>query len=113
MPLQTGNGAWDPLAWAGAFIIILAVVLVIRALGTKPKSKAGTAQGEQFFSGNTPPKGSIKAGNVYWGFFESTKGYYGWAKKMHAGIVNDYVYWLVLVAVVLLAIILLGGLLWA
>ncbi|MCX6798506.1 MAG: hydrogenase [Candidatus Diapherotrites archaeon] len=112
MALQTGNGAWDPLLWATAFAIIVIIVLIIRAFGVKTRSGSG-AQGEQFFSGNEPPKGQIKSSNIYWGFFESTKGYYGWAKRLHSGIVNDYVYWLVLVAVVLLVAVTLGGFAWA
>ena len=110
--LETGAGYWDPVLMLAGLAAVAAIACAIRSLGRGGASgKAG--QGEQFFSGQAAPAGQIKSSNLYWGFFEETKGYYKLAKRMHNGIVNDYVYWLVLVIAVLLAAVSFGGVLWA
>jgi hypothetical protein len=108
--LITGAGFWSPLVWLAAFLIVLAIVLLIRSTGRK-KFRHGTDQTAAFFSGNEAPKTHVKAGNIYWGFFVTTGRYYRWLRRMHTGIVNDYVYSFVLIMVILLAAVTMGGLL--
>jgi len=108
--LKTGAGFWNPLVWLAALLVTALAVYVIRSRGSK-KYRPGTGQTMPFFSGNRPPEDGIKSGNMYWGFFEALKRYYKWMRRLHTGIVNDYVFIYVLVMVLLMAAITLGGLL--
>ncbi len=110
MVLMTEAGYWNPLLWLLAFIITAALVYVIRSRGKK-KYRPGTQQTMPFFSGNLPPEKGIKAVNLYWGFFEALEKYYRWLKRMHTGMVNDYIFSFVLLLIVLFTAVALGGLL--
>ena len=113
MVFETGMGFWNPLMWLAAVVIIGLIAFIIRAFGVNTYNKKGR-QSFPFFSGNVAPEESIRAGNIYWGFFEAMQGYYSWLKAFHTGLVNDYVFFFVLVIVVLLAAVLLeGGFVWA
>ena len=47
----------------------------------------------------------VRAGNIYWGFIEALKGYYDTMKRMHTGIINDYIAWFVgISAIIFIAI---------
>ncbi len=94
---------------AGCAITIV-IVYIIRSKGSNKHKNSGE-QAMSFFSGNRHPDEGIESENLYWGFFKSLEGYYEFMKKMHSGIVNDYVFWLVLLAVVMLAAMALGGIL--
>ena len=107
----TEAGFWEPLAMVAAFAIVTAIVYILRSKGVKSYSKT-TEQTLPFFSGNIAPEENIKASNAYWGFFTAMGKYYGWAKGFHTGIVNDYIYFFVLLTV-LIAALTLGVFLWA
>jgi amino acid transporter len=88
---------WNPLIWILGFAVLIALVYFLRSRGQK-KYKKGTAQTEVFLSGEEPPEEEerhIKAHNIYWGFFETLKGYYERNMREHTGIVNDYIIWFV------------------
>ncbi len=93
--LRTYSGYWDAIAWIVAFITVAVVIYLIRAMGRKDYRK-GEAQ-KPFFSGNElkAEEMHVKASNIYWGFMDAMKGYYTWMKKMHNGIINDYIAWFV------------------
>jgi len=102
-----GLAYWNPLIWLLGFVVLAAVVYIFRSRGQK-KYKKGTAQTEIFLSGEEPPdveQRHIKAHNIYWGFFETLKGYYDRTIRTHTGIVNDYIMWLV-VLIAITAVIL-------
>lgn len=107
---ETGSGAWAPLLWAAGFVVAVAIALLVRSRGEKGYKK-GTAQEEPFFSGNAAPEKGIGEANAYWGFFAAMEKYYNWAREMHSGIVNDYVYAFVIL-VLLLALAAVGGWAW-
>ena len=102
--LETGTGFWNPLLGLCFFLIIILFVYLIRSLGEK-KYKENTEQDLPFFAGNLPSEKSLRVHKIYWGFFEALKGYYRRIKALHTGIVNDYIYWFVLVVVILLIIL--------
>jgi len=93
--LATGSGYWSPLLWLLALVVGLAVALVIRSRGRKDfREGEGRAP---FISGNKEPEqggGHIPASNIYWGFLESMKSYYGRLVPVHTGVPTDYVAWL-------------------
>ncbi len=103
--IMTSSGFWNPVLWIAAMIVMAVIAYVIRSGGNN-RHKEGT-QRLPFYSGNKVERSHIKAGNIYWGFFETLERYYTLLRRMHTGIVNDYVYSFVIVVVVL-AVIMLG-----
>jgi len=102
MMLRTIGGYWDPIVWVVSFIVIVIIAYTIRAIGRKEYKKG--EQIKPFLSGVEEPskeKVHVRASNIYWGFIEALKGYYDYMKKMHSGIVNDYVAWFVGVAAII------------
>ena len=107
--LRTGSGAWNPLLWLVAFAVACGAAWLIRSFGRKDFREG--VQAEPFISGNKEPEdggGHIPASNLYWGFLESLKGYYGRIVPLHTGILTDYVAWLLGVMALMLVIALIA-----
>lgn len=107
--LRTTEGYWDPIVWIIAFIVIAVVIYIIRSFGRSDASGKGD-QAKPYLSGN--PEASkeashVRAGNLYWGFIESMRGYYNVIMKIHNGIINDYVAWFVGITAILFIVIFL------
>ncbi len=96
--------AWNPLLGLCFLLLIILFVYFIRSRGEK-KYQERTEQTLPFFSGSLPTENSLKIHKVYWGFFAAMKGYYCRLKTIHNGIINDYIYWFVLVVVIFLIIL--------
>ena len=107
--IRTPSGIWNPLMWILVFLIALSITYAIYLLGNK-KRKQGM-QEEVFLSGNKEIYDvHVKASNIGWGFLEALKGYYDVMRRMHNGIINDYIGWyLGIMAVMLLIFMLWGG----
>ncbi|MEM1513287.1 MAG: hydrogenase [Candidatus Thermoplasmatota archaeon] len=92
---------WQPIIWIISFIIIGIVAYIIRAIGRVDYKKG--EQEKPFLSGMDLPKEElhIRASNIYWGFLDALKGYYNSMKKIHTGIINDYVSWFVLITAII------------
>ena len=108
--LITPSGVWVPIAWVLVFLISLLIAYAIYLRGEK-SWKRGMQQ-DMFLSGNKPVDGAeahVKASNIGWGFFEALKSYYSLMRKMHTGIINDYVGWFLGVLAVMLLIFLFRG----
>ena len=103
--MTTGFGAWNPLLWLLAFLIALAVAILIRSRGRKDfREGAGR---KPFISGNEEPEnggGHVPASNLYWGFTEAMKAYYQRLVPLHTGVPTDYVAWLLGVMALMLII---------
>jgi hypothetical protein len=109
--LLTGSGYWDPLLYLVSVLVILGIAYVIRSRGQgKHEHHHNNNKSLPFYSGNVSPEENIGSENLYWGFFEATKKYYAWLVRMHTGIVNDYVFSLVVLVVVMILALVLGGL---
>ncbi|MBN2330542.1 MAG: hydrogenase [Candidatus Aenigmarchaeota archaeon] len=106
--LVTNAGYWSPLVWVAAFAIVTAIALLIRSRGEKG-CRHGTEQSLPFFSGNEPTAGNIHASNLYWGFVHGLARHYRLLARAHSGVVNDYAFSLVVLAVVLMAALIVGG----
>ena len=104
--LHTTGGYWDAVAWIVAFIVIAVVVYIIRGLGRRDFRKDSA---EPFFSGVELPteKTHVKASNIYGEFTDSLKGYYNVMKKMHDGIINNYIAWFIAISVLLFFVVFL------
>ena len=96
---KTGSGLWNPLVWGVVFIIAFLIAYIIRSFGKKDFAAKGEKT-KVFLSGNPEAekeKMHVKASNVYWGFLETLKWFYGVLDKMHSGNVSDYILWFVVV----------------
>ncbi len=108
--LSYGYAVWAPIVWLIAIAVIGIIVLILRSRGQATYKKE-TAQTDVFISGiKVPPaeQRHVRVENVYWGFFEALKGFYAAMMKPHTGIVNDYMLWLVAVAVLTVLILVLA-----
>ncbi len=110
--IETSSGYWYPIIMLIAFIISWLIAYLIWRRGEKSYKK-NTEEDDVFFAGNPPPQGElahIKGNNLGWGFVEALDGFYNGMKRMHNGIINDYVGWFIgILAFVLIIIILWGG----
>ncbi|HHH78274.1 MAG TPA: hydrogenase [Thermoplasmatales archaeon] len=113
--LETTGGYWSPIVWIVSFMVAFLIAYII--WGTGEKRHSGGEQGKPFLSGlKEPPKEEVhvRAGNIYWGFTDTLGGYYDFMKKIHTGIVNDYVLWFLgMAAIFFVAVVLPGVLGWA
>ncbi|MDI6707891.1 MAG: hydrogenase [Candidatus Thermoplasmatota archaeon] len=110
--IETGVGFWNAIVWCVSFIVVALAVFAIRALG-RTHYRKGTEQVKPYLSGTTEyDRARVPGENVYWGFAQALKNYYNKIMPVHAGRLNDYITWLVLMLAVFLVIITLlsGGL---
>ena len=108
--LHTPSGYWDPLLWILVLIVATLIAYIIRGFGRRDYK--GGEQSKPFLSGMDVPDEKelhIRAGNIYWGFMEALEGYYDIMKKIHTGVVNDYVAWFIGVSALLFIVILIVG----
>jgi len=102
---------WDPIICVIAFVAVTIVVYLLRSQGEK-KYKKGTDQAKIFLCGEEVPEAEwrhIRAHNIYWGFFETLKGYYDSIMRPHTGIINDYIAWFIgVIAISALALFIAG-----
>ena len=96
--INTGFGAWNPIAWTLLFLGVLIIGFFVRSFGRKDY-KRGTGQAQPFLSGNPEPEASealhVSGRNLYWGMVHGLAGYYKRARKLHTGILSDYVAWFI------------------
>lgn len=110
MDLVTPGGVWNPIL----FIVFLSIVGFISYLIYRwGEGDVSPEKGSKpFLSGNpeiSKEAHRMSGSNLYWGLFESMEKYYELMKKMHSGLINDYIFWFLLV-IVALFLILIGGL---
>ncbi|RKY40709.1 MAG: hydrogenase [Candidatus Makaraimicrobium thalassicum] len=108
LTLRTGAGFWNPVILSFSLIVVICLVYFVRSFGEK-KYKKGTEQTDPFFSGAPAPQ-KVGGGNIYGIFFTYMDEYYVLLKRMHTGVINDYVYWFVLTLTIVLVVLALGGL---
>ena len=108
--LETTGGYWSPIVWIVAFIVAFLMAYIMWGMSEKKHAKG--EQEKPFLSGQDEPSKEavhVRAGNIYWGFTETLSGYYDFMKKIHTGIINDYVLWFLgMAAIFFLAIVLPG-----
>ena len=102
---------WSPLILLLTFLVLMILAYVFRDRGEKSYKK-GTGQTKVFLAGEEEPEANqlhVKAHNMYWGFFEAMKRYYGPTIKAHTGIVNDYVLWFIGLIALMAVIVFVSG----
>ena len=108
LTLRTEAGFWNPVMLSFSLLVIICLVYFIRSFGER-KYKKGTEQTDPFFSGAPAPR-ETRDRNTYGVLFIYMGKYYGLLKRIHTGIINDYIYWFVLTLTVILIVLTLGGL---
>lgn len=106
-----GYGAWNPLLWLAALLVLGALTLFFRSRAPR-RFRREKRRGDVFISGNATESAEqlhVPAHNIYWGFFEALKGFFSAITRPHTGIINDYILWLAGIAVLLLLLVLLAG----
>jgi len=90
---------WSPIAFILVLVLTALVAYMFYSLGN-PAYKRTKHKGEPFISGNAPPKDvrliHVGGDNVFWGFTHALRKYLDPLVKGHTGILNDYVYWMVI-----------------
>jgi ABC-type Fe3+-siderophore transport system permease subunit len=110
--LESGYAFWNPIILIIVFIVVMIVVYFFRRRGQKGY-KQDTDQARIFLCGEEVPEAEqrhVRAGNIYWGFFETFKEYYNQVLRPHTGIINDYILWFVAVMAISAIILLIAGL---
>jgi len=96
--INSGFGAWNPIAWTLLFLGILIVGFAVRSRGRKDY-KRGTDQAQPFLSGNPEPEAAetlhVRGENLYWGMVHGLSAYYKRVRAWHTGILSDYVAWFI------------------
>jgi len=110
--LQSGFGAWNPIAWTLLFLGILVLALFVRSRGRRDY-KRGTGQTKVFLSGNEEPEERgglhVRADNLYWGMVDGLSGYYRRVRALHTGVLSDYVAWFIGALALMFVILVLVG----
>jgi Na+/H+ antiporter NhaC len=109
--LELGYVPWSPIVWIIAIAVVTALAYLFRSQGQK-KYKKDTAQTSIFLCGEEVPDAErrhIRAHNIYWGFFETLKGYYDRIIKPHTGIINDYIFLFIVVVAITALILFIAG----
>ncbi len=111
--LDTGISSWYPLAMVAGLIAMAVIVFIIRMFGRKD-FKHSKNKAMPYYSGLAISESErVKSTDFFWGFFEAFKGFYEKMGKMHSGNANDYVFWFVFTASIVLMALALGVIQWA
>lgn len=92
---------WNPLIFVISLAVIALISWIIRRAGEDKKKKTSA-----FFAANPVPPGN-KIKDIYWGFYIALGKVYEVLKDLHSGLLNDYIYWFVLLIVIISVVILL------
>ncbi|MFP4608192.1 MAG: hypothetical protein ACLFNY_01260 [Candidatus Aenigmatarchaeota archaeon] len=99
---------WSPIIFILVVLLNLAVAYWLYKMGNAGFQKTEHS-GEPFISGNRPPgdlkKIHVAGDNLFWGFRDALKRYYEPVIEGHTGILNDYMYWIVITLAVVLVYI--------
>ncbi|MGA1873755.1 MAG: proton-conducting transporter membrane subunit [Thermoplasmatota archaeon] len=108
LTLFSGQGAWNAIVLLSVLFVMIVLGLLIRAWGQKGTVPKGEGRKPYLFGNPTEIDGRpivIPASNVYWGFIRALHRYYKPMEKMHSGLINEYVFWFVATAgIVMLAL---------
>ena len=95
---------WSPLVFLGIFLSLFVLLWLYSKRWNLSYNKG--LQSEPFISGNEEMPGmQPKADSLYWGFFQALRGYYAKMAEVHSDIVNDYIYWFVIVLAIVLVVV--------
>jgi len=95
---------WSPLIFLGVFLVLFVLLWLYSRMWNLSYNKG--MQREPFISGNEETPGvQLKGDGLCWGFFQALPGYYAKMREMHSQMVNDYIYWFVIVLAIVLVVV--------
>lgn len=112
LTLFTGQGSWNAVVFLGAIAITTIIALILYSRGQRGTVPKGEGKKPYLWGNPTEIDGRpivIPGSNVYWGFVEALKPYYKPMEKIHSGLINEYVFWLVFTAGIVIAVISFWG----
>lgn len=110
--LLTGQGSWNAVVFLAAFTISAVIAIVLYKLGQRGTVPKGEGKKPYLWGNPTEVNGKplhIPGSNVYWGFIEALKPYYKPMEKIHSGLINEYVFWMVATLGIVIAVISFWG----
>ncbi len=99
LTLFTGQGSWNAVIFLGAVLITVLIAVGLYSRGQKGTVPKGEGRKPYLWGNPTEIDGRplvIPGSNVYWGFIEALKSYYKPMERIHSGLINEYVFWLIL-----------------
>ncbi len=112
LTMATGQGSWNAVIFLGAVLISTFIALVLYTRGQKGTVPKGEGKKPYLWGNPTEIEGkpiSIPGSNVYWGFIEALKPYYKPMEKLHSGLINEYVFWLVVTMAIVISTVSFWG----
>lgn len=95
---------WNPLFFL--WLLVLLVILVYLFGKSWNLSFNKGIQREPFISGNVEEEGVHPTiSDIYWGFVKVLEDYYENMKSMHSNVINDYIYWFILVLALVMLVV--------
>jgi len=107
LTLFTGSGSWNTLVFLGAIFVAGIIALFLFMMGNKGTVPKGEGKKPYLFGNPTEIDGRpivVPASNVYWGFTTALSKYYKPTEKAHSALFNDYMFWFVATAALLISI---------
>ncbi|MFW3146490.1 MAG: proton-conducting transporter membrane subunit [Thermoplasmatota archaeon] len=107
LTLLTGQGGWNAVMFLFVLLISLVIGLIVRSMGNKGTVPRGEGKKPYLFGNPTEIDGRpivIPSSNVYWGFVRALKKYYDPMDRAHSGLINEYVFWFVATAGVVILV---------
>lgn len=93
-------GAWNPISWLLLILSVTCAVCLVAVSGSKSEKVIEVSETdddevhdpkyESFFSGEESVYSQVGGSDLFWGFKENWKGYFGFMQNWHSGVVNDY-----------------------
>jgi len=106
LTLFTGEGAWNTIVFLGAVLMAVIVALILHSRGQKGTVPKGEGKKPYLWGNPTEIDGRpivVPGSNVYWGFTQALKKYFDPMDRLHSGLINEYVFWLILMAGIVIA----------
>jgi multicomponent Na+:H+ antiporter subunit D len=98
LTLFTSNGSWNTIVFLGAVLVTTIIALILYSRGQKGTVPKGEGKKPYLWGNPTEIDGRpivIPGSNVYWGFVEAMGKYYKPMERLHSGLINEYVFWLI------------------
>ena len=91
-------GVWEPVSWLLILCIALLAITIV-AVGSKydrvseKTSQSKDTKYQLFYGGEGEIYSQVGGEDLFWGFKQNWRHYFGFMHDLHSGVVNDYALW--------------------